>query len=185
MKCVHLITSHTLAPSLRAEPGAITFAEGERPRLQRDSVLDARPVDLVNAALSLPCWGFRVGRKALGDLRAGLVVHLHTQFLWAQYSFNKIMIFWEQMQDAIIHRMKYIFSQIQIYSVFKEEKDYLDSQKREASPLVPEGKVDPFLVHLHRSGLSVDDHLQKKTCVIQSKQQELFSGVNIFQSYLS
>ena len=87
MKCVHLITSHTLAPPLRAEPGAITFAEGERPRLQRDSVLDARPVDLVNAALSFSCWGFRVGRKALGDFGAGLVVHLQMRFIDAQSHF--------------------------------------------------------------------------------------------------
>ena len=81
MKCVHLITSHTLAPPLRAEPGSITFAEGERPRLQRDGILDAGSVDLVDAALSLPCWGFRVGRKALGDFGAGLVVHLQMHFL--------------------------------------------------------------------------------------------------------
>ena len=112
MECIHLITSHTLAPPLRAEPGSITFAEGERPRLQRDCVLDARPVDLVNAALGFSGRGFRVGRKALGDFGAGLVVHLHARFLQAQYNFSIIMIFWEQMQDAIFDRMKYISSHI-------------------------------------------------------------------------
>ena len=81
---IHLIASHTLATPLRAEPGAVTFAEGEGASLQRDCVLDARPVDLVNAALGFPSRGFRVGRKALGDFGAGLVVHLHMCLLDAQ-----------------------------------------------------------------------------------------------------
>ena len=76
MKCVHLIASHTLAPPLRAEPGAIAFAEGERARLQGNGVLDTRPMDLVDATLRFPCGGLGVGGKALGDFRAGLVVHL-------------------------------------------------------------------------------------------------------------
>ena len=43
----------------------------------------------------------------------------------------------------------------------KSELDYiyLDCEKREASALVSEGKIDSFLVHLHRSGFRVDDHL--------------------------
>ena len=39
---------------------------------------------------------------------------------------------------------------------------YFDRQKRETSALVSEGKVNSLLVHLHRSGFSVDDHLQKE-----------------------
>ena len=80
-KYPHLISSHALASPLRAEPSAIALAEGEGPRLQGDRVLDARPVNLVDAALRLPCRGFRVGGEALGDLWAGLVVHLKMNFV--------------------------------------------------------------------------------------------------------
>ena len=40
-----------------------------------------RLVNLVDAALRLPCRGFRVGGEALGDLWAGLVVHLKMNFV--------------------------------------------------------------------------------------------------------
>ena len=95
---MYLISSHALTSPLRAEPGAIALAEGERPRFQRDRVLDAGAVHLrrylfstikllnlfsieglrhlVNAAFCLPGWGLGVGGKTLRDLRACLVIHL-------------------------------------------------------------------------------------------------------------
>ena len=95
---MYLISSHALTTPLRAEPGAIALAEGERSRFQRDRVLDAGAVHLrrylfstikllnlfsieglrhlVNAAFSLPSRGLRVGGKTLRDLRAGLVINL-------------------------------------------------------------------------------------------------------------
>ena len=91
---------------------------------------------LVNAAFCLPSRGFRVGGKTLCDLGAGLVVNL---------------------KKCGVKKGHFLISLMSIK--FSVSSIHLDSQEGETGPLVPEGKVDPFLVHLHRPRLRVDDHL--------------------------